>query len=145
MSNRTTAPSEIPHKDADSMDKKRLIAISAHAFAGWALCTASVGIGMAVTSEQNALVIHAFGAPAFFAAISFVYFSKFNYTTPAQTAAIFVSFVILMDFFVVALLVLRSFAMFGSLLGTWVPFTLIFTLAYLAGVILKNMGASTAA
>jgi hypothetical protein len=100
------------------MGKKKLVAILAHAFVGWALCTASMGVGLAVTSVQNALVVHAVGAPVFFAGVSYVYFSKFNYTTPWQTAAIFVSFVILVDFFFVALLVQRSFEMFGSLLGT---------------------------
>jgi hypothetical protein len=45
----------------------------------------------------------------------------------------FIGFVILMDFFVIAIFVEKSFAMFGSLLGTWIPFGLIFAATYLVG------------
>jgi hypothetical protein len=38
-----------------------------------------------------------------------------------------------MDFFVVAMLINRSFEMFASLLGTWLPFMLIFASSYLVG------------
>ncbi len=112
---------------------KELFIILVHAFIGWALCGATMGIGMAVTSEGNAVIIHAIGAPLIFVGISFVYFTWFNYTTPLQTATIFVAFVIAVDFFVVALLIQRSFEMFASPLGTWIPFGLIFLATYLTG------------
>ena len=115
--------------------------IIAHAFVGWALCAATIGIGMAVTSLNNALIIHAVAAPIFFSLLSLVYFRKFNYTTPLQTAVIFVSFVILMDFFVVAMLINRSFEMFTSLLGTWIPFALIFASTYLTGLLIQRQDA----
>ena len=104
------------------------------AFVGWALCAATMGIGMATTSPNNALIIHAVGAPIFFFVISFVYFKRFNYTSPLQTALIFVGFIMLVDFFVVALLILKSLDMFASLLGTWIPFALIFASTYLTGL-----------
>lgn len=66
--------------------------------------------------------------------MSLIYFKRFHYTTPFQTAIIFVGFVIVMDFFVVALLITRSLEMFASLLGTWIPFALIFTSTYVTGV-----------
>ena len=44
-----------------------------HAFVGWLLCAATMGIGMAVTTLQNALIIHAIAAPIFFALISLVF------------------------------------------------------------------------
>ncbi len=113
--------------------------ILVHAFGGWALCDLSIVIGMAVTSLYNALIIHAIGAPIFFATVSLIYFKKFNYTTPLLTAAIFVSFVVLMDFFVVALLIEQSFEMFQSLIGTWIPFALIFTSTYLTGSYVRNI------
>lgn len=62
------------------------------------------------------------------------YFKKFNYTNPLQTAIIFVSFVIFMDIFVIALLIEKSFVMFKSILGTWIPFILIILSTYLTGV-----------
>ncbi|MBM3125625.1 MAG: hypothetical protein FJZ87_11250 [Chloroflexi bacterium] len=112
----------------------KLVIILAHAFIGWALCAATMGIGMAILPMQSALIVHAIGAPIFFGAISLVYFRKFNDATPMQTALIFVGFVILVDFFVVALLINRSLEMFASLLGTWIPFALIFASTYLTGV-----------
>ncbi|HEX6384500.1 MAG TPA: hypothetical protein VF177_07510 [Anaerolineae bacterium] len=74
------------------------------------------------------------GAPIYFTIVSLIYFKKFNFTTPLQTAIIFVGFVIAVDFFVVALSINRSLAMFASLLGTWIPFVLIFTSTYLTGL-----------
>jgi hypothetical protein len=106
-----------------------------HAFIGWALCTASMGISMATTTVENALIIHASAAPVIYFFVSLIYFNKFNYTRPLQTGLIFVSFVILMDFFVVAMLVLKSFEMFYSPLGTWIPFSLIFLTTYIVGTL----------
>lgn len=116
------------------MNGRRLMTVLIHAFVGWTLCAATMGIGMATTSLNNALTIHAIGAPIFFLIVSLVYFKKFNYTTPLQTAIIFVAFVIALDFFVVALLINESLDMFTSLLGTWIPFALIFASTYLAGL-----------
>jgi hypothetical protein len=116
------------------MKVRKIIIVLIHAFVGWALCAATMGIGMATTSIENALIIHAIGAPIIFIVLSLIYFKKFNYTSPLQTAIIFVSFVIVVDFFVVALLINRSLDMFGSLLGTWIPFALIFTSTYLTGL-----------
>jgi len=39
------------------------------------------------------------------------------------------------DFFVVALLIMGSLEMFGSALGTWIPFALIFASTYLTGLL----------
>jgi hypothetical protein len=110
------------------------IVILAHAFAGWALCGTIIGIGRGITSLENTLIIHAIGAPIIFAAISLNYFKKFNYTNPLQTAVIFVSFVIFMDFFIIALMIEKSFDMFKSILGTWIPFILIMLSTYLTGI-----------
>ena len=115
------------------MTTRKVFIVLIHAFIGRALCLATIGIGMAVTSLENALIAHAIGAPIFFAIVSLVYFRKFNFTTPLQTATIFIAFVIGMDFFIVAMLINRSFEMFTSLLGTWIPFALIFTSTYLTG------------
>ena len=115
------------------MNIQKIIITLAHAFIGWTLCAATIGIGMIVTSVNNALIIHAIAAPIFFAIVSLIYFRKFNFTTPLQTAAIFIAFVIAMDFFVVAMFINRSIEMFASLLGTWIPFALIFASTYLTG------------
>ena len=120
------------------MNGKRIVIILIHAFVLWALCAATMGIGMAVTTMEITLVIHAVGAPIFAAIVSLVYFTRFNYTTPLQTALFFIGFVVLVDFFVVALLINRSLDMFTSLLGTWIPFALITSSTYLTGVLVTR-------
>jgi len=120
------------------MTTKHLLITLAHALVGWALCFATMGIGMATTSQANALIIHAIAAPIIFGLVAWVYFSRFGYTSPLTTALIFVGFVIALDFFVVALIILRSLEMFTSLIGTWIPFGLIFLSTYLVGLLVKN-------
>jgi hypothetical protein len=120
------------------MNVYKIVIILIHALVGWALCAATMGIGMAVTSLDTALIIHAFAAPIFFIAISLFYFRKYNYTTPLQTAGIFLAFVMVMDFFIVAMLINHSFAMFSSLLGTWLPFALIFASTFITGIFVRK-------
>ena len=103
------------------------------ALVGWALCGATIAIVRLITSLQNALLVHAVAAPIIFAAASFVYFRGFHHTTPLQTAMIYVSLVITLDFIVIATFVEKSYAMFASTLGTWIPFALIFGATYLMG------------
>lgn len=128
-----------PVKTQARLSWKEIGIIGIHAFIGWALCTASMGISMATTTIQNALIIHAAAAPFVYLAVSLSYFNKYNFTKPLQTGFIFVGFVILMDFFIVAILVMKSFEMFLSPIGTWIPFVLIFTTTYLTGLmVLRN-------
>jgi len=115
------------------MNNKKSLVILIHAFVGWALCAATMGIGMTVMTIEATLIIHAIGAPIFFGVVSWIYFHNFNYTNPLQTALIFIGFVVAMDFFVVALLINKSLEMFTSPLGTWIPFALIFLSTYLTG------------
>ncbi len=121
------------------MKMNRILIIFIHAFIGWALCGATIGIGRTVTSMQTTLVIHAIAAPIIFAVISIIYFKKFAFTKPLQTAIIFMSFVIIMDAGLVAPVFEKSYEMFESLLGTWIPFALIFTSTYLTGLYLLRL------
>ena len=91
------------------------------ALMGWALRGATIAIGRVVTSLQRALIAHAIAAPIIFGAASFVYFHGPHYTTPLQTAIIYVFLVIVLDFLVVATFIEKSYAVFASVLGTWIP------------------------
>jgi len=122
-------------KTRTRLSRREISIIGIHAFIGWALCTATMVISMANTTVQNSLIIHAVAAPIIYTAISLSYFSKFNFTRPLQTGLTFVGFVIFMDFFLVAMLVQKSFEMFYSPLGTWIPFALIFTTTYIVGLL----------
>lgn len=104
------------------------------ALIGQALCWITIIVSFAVTTQYNALIIHAILAPVFFCIISLIYFKKFNYTTPIITAILFISVVVLLDFFVVALLIEQSLDMFRSPIGTWIPFTSIFLATLLTGI-----------
>jgi len=115
------------------IDYVKFLIVSIYAFIGWTICGAIMFIGTAVTSEFIALIIHAFAAPIIFAVVSSYYFKKYDLTTPLETAALFVAFVVLLDFVVVALLINKSLAMFGNVLGTWIPFVLIFISTYYTG------------
>jgi hypothetical protein len=50
-----------------------------------------------------------------------------------QTAAAFLGVVVALDLFLVAPVFEKSYAMFSSVLGTWIPFALIFAVTYLMG------------
>jgi hypothetical protein len=110
---------------------------------GWALCGAIMFIGMAVTSMQTTLIAHAIGAPLIFATISWIYYTRFGYTKPLTTAAVFLGIVIFLDIFPVATVINRSFEMFASLLGTWIPWVLIFLSSYLTGRVHETRSTQT--
>ena len=120
------------------MNIRKVGVLLGFAFAGWVLCDLTMVIGMAVTSMNTILIIHALAAPIYFTVLSWIYFRNFHYTPPLQTAGIFISFVILMDFFLVALVINKSLDMFASLTGTWIPFALIFSATYLTGLFVQR-------
>ena len=111
----------------------KALVILLHAVAGWAFCGAVIGISRQIVPLQSALVIHAIAAPLGFAGISLFYFRRFAFTNPLQTASAFLGIVLALDLFLVAPVFEHNFAMFGSLLGTWIPFALIFTSVYVTG------------
>ncbi|HEX2498030.1 MAG TPA: hypothetical protein VHO00_04470 [Actinomycetes bacterium] len=113
--------------------RSEMLILLAHAAVGWALCFATIGIGMAVTTDRNALIVHAIAAPVYFGGVSISYFTRFGHTSPLQTAFAFTGFVVVTDLLLVALVVLGSLEMFASPLGTWIPFGLIFGSTWLTG------------
>lgn len=119
---------------------KRVTVIVVFAFLGWAACGATMGLGLAFLNIDTTLLIHAIGAPIYFILLSLIYFKKFLYTGPLMTAALFVGFVILVDFFFVALMLNKSLDMFRSFLGTWLPFILIFCATWVTGRVVVRHG-----
>jgi hypothetical protein len=108
--------------------------VVAHGLMGWGLCGMTMGVGMKVTTLESALILHAIAAPVIFTVLSLIYFHRFGSWSPLRTAAAFLGVVVVMDVFVVALLIERSFAMFESILGTWLPFLLIFISTWWTGL-----------
>ena len=120
------------------MNIKKVLIIIVHAFIGWALCGATIGIGRATTTMEATLIIHAIAAPIIFSIITTIYYKKFAFTKPLATAVIFVGFVIAMDAGLVAPVFEKSYEMFESLLGTWIPFAFIFVSTYITGLFLTK-------
>ena len=118
-----------------SIDLKTILILLAHALVIWGLCAAVIGIGMAITTKNNALIIHAIAAPLISIAITSIYYMKFAYTTPLLTAVVFILVVIFLDTFLVAMIINKSFDMFTSFIGTWLPFILIFSASYITGLL----------
>ncbi len=117
---------------------KKLLVLSLHALPVWALCAAVMGVGMALLPPRTTLVIHAFAAPVFAAAAAYLYARRFGHVGPFAAAAFFLAFIVLVDFFLVALVILRSLDMFRSALGTWIPFAAIFVAALAAGTLARR-------
>jgi hypothetical protein len=107
--------------------------IVAFAAVPWAICGAVIGIGQQLTSLDATLIIHAIAVPIVFGLSARLYFLRFGYTSPLQTAVIFLAFAVTLDTLLVAPVFEHSYAMFASVLGTWIPFGLIFASTYLAG------------
>ena len=125
----------------ENLNFRQILIILVLGLLGWALCGAIMFVGMSLMTLETTLIVHAIGAPIIFSFLSLLYFRRFQFSSPMQTAIAFLLIVVLMDFFVVALIINKSFEMFQSPLGTWIPFALIFISTYLTGVIVdkRNM------
>jgi len=113
--------------------KKPLIILSL-GILGWVACGLIMYVLLNFTTVYLALIIHFIAAPFIFLAISNVYFTKCDYTSPLVTAIIFTAIVMVLDFFVVALVIEHNLEMFESVMGTWLPFLFIFLTVWLRGL-----------
>ncbi len=109
------------------------VSVVIHALVGWAICGATVAVGRQVVSMQATLWIHAVVAPAAFALLTRHHFKRFPSSSAAKTALAMVAIVVGLDAGLVAPAIERSYAMFGSVLGTWVPFASILIASYGVG------------
>jgi hypothetical protein len=109
-----------------------------HGLVGWGLCGVTMSVGIKMTSIETALTLHALAAPIIFTALSLVYFHRLRSWSPLHTAVAFLGVVVAMDFFVVALFIERNFKMFESILGTWLPFLLIFISTWWTGLAVRR-------
>ena len=112
---------------------KKTLITSAHALVGWALCGAVIAVGRNLMPMGTVLIIHAVAAPVFFALISILFHRKFAYLSPIGAAAVFTGIVILIDAGLVAPVFEKNWDMFRSVLGTWIPFVLIFASSWASG------------
>ena len=104
------------------------------ALALWAACGGVIAIGRRVWTMQTTLVVHLCAAAAFaFAAAAAHKLMAPDFDIVGRAAAM-TGLIIALDALVVAPLFERSYAMFRSALGTWVPFAAMFLACWVAGV-----------
>ncbi len=120
------------------MNNKQSLILLVHAIIIYFVCFAVMGVSMATLPIDDALLVHAAAAPFVSAIFSYVYYRKFNYSSPLLTAIVIVATVILLDFFLTATIILQDYAMFYSPIGTWIPFALIFTAALIVGIYMSR-------
>ncbi|MFW9909806.1 MAG: hypothetical protein ACFFEF_14650 [Candidatus Thorarchaeota archaeon] len=120
------------------MEIKEALILLVNAIIIYFVCFAVMGLSMATLPIDTALVAHAVAAPFVSAIFSYIYYKKFNYSSPLITAIVIVATVILLDFFLTATIILQDYAMFYSLIGTWIPFALIFIAALIVGIYLNR-------
>jgi hypothetical protein len=110
-----------------------IVRLVAHASVGWAACAALTGVLLQMFKAGVALGLHAVAVPVVFALVAQRYFRPRGARSAMSTALAFVAIVALLDLIIVAGLVQRNLAMFGSVIGTWVPFSLILAVTWLTG------------
>jgi len=106
-----------------------------HALVLWALCGATIGIGRAFWGIETTLIVHLLAVPVFSSLISLFYFKRFGHFAPVTAAAMFAGSVIALDAGLVAPVFEKSFEMFRSILGTWIPLGLIFVSTLVTGLV----------
>jgi menaquinone-dependent protoporphyrinogen oxidase len=111
----------------------------AYGVAGWALCAATMGLLLRFAGLTAALIVHALAAPVIFLALARRYFRARGARDPLPTAVAWTAIVVLLDAVVIAGAVLRSLQMFGSVAGTWLPFTMIFVATWATGALMSTM------
>ncbi len=112
--------------------KSRLVLLGL-ALIGWAICGATIGVGRQLVSLRTTLIVHAVVAPLSFALLTWLYFRLFPSSSSLRVAFTMLAVVIGMDALLVAPFLERSYAMFTSVLGTWLPFASIFAASLLVG------------
>jgi menaquinone-dependent protoporphyrinogen oxidase len=120
---------------------RSLTRLLAYGFAGWALCAALMTLLLQMISTGAAIAIHVVAAPLIFTGIASGYFRARGAHDPLPTAIAFTVTIALLDAAVVAGLVLRDFAIFTSIAGTWLPFVLIFLATWATGLAMSMMPA----
>lgn len=111
----------------------RPVDLGIHGVIGWAICGATIGVGRQLVSMDTTLVIHALVAPLAFGLLTWNYFRRHPDSGAGAIALTMLGVVVGLDAPVVAPFIERSYAMFRSMLGTWIPFASILASSYIVG------------
>ena len=100
----------------------------------WGACGAVIAIGRKLWSIDTTLRVHLVAAPVFAYLLAAVHAALAPGFDPLTRGVAMTLIIVGLDALVVAPLVERSYAMFRSVIGTWLPFLAIFAAAWTAGV-----------
>jgi hypothetical protein len=98
----------------------------------WGACGGIIAIGRRIWSLRTALYVHLIAAPVFAYFLSSFHKLLFPGFDALLRAGVMTGVVIVLDISIVAPLFERSFAMFRSILGTWLPIGAIFLASWAA-------------
>jgi hypothetical protein len=110
--------------------QKPQVALIGFALVGWLICGATIGAVRQSLSMQATLILHAVVAPLAFWLLAWRYARWFPAVSAKRISGTMLGIVVALDAFLVAPFIERSYAMFESWLGTWLPFALIAVAAY---------------
>jgi hypothetical protein len=99
----------------------------------WALCGAVMGFGRRLIGLDATLRLHLIMAPVFSFCVTLVLGRLAPAPDSLLRAIVITAVVIVLDAAIVAPFIEKSYAMFRSLIGTWIPFVLIFLASWAAG------------
>jgi hypothetical protein len=101
----------------------------------WGACGAVMAIGRRIWSLDTTLHVHLVIAPVVAFAVAAIHkFLAADFSSVLR-AMVLTGLVVILDAVVVAPIFERSYAMFRSLNGTWVPFASIFLASLAAGIL----------
>jgi len=104
----------------------------------WGGCGAVMAAGRRLWTLDTALRVHLVAAPL----IAFLLSALHQWLAPEFSsllrATLMTGFVVILDALVVAPVFERSYAMFRSVIGTWLPFAVIFVASYAAGILIPR-------
>ena len=101
----------------------------------WGGCGAVIAVGRRIWTLDTTLKIHLVAAPILAFVLSAVHGLLAPGFNSALRALAITALVVFLDAVVVAPIFERSFAMFRSLIGTWIPFAAIFLASLAAGIL----------
>ena len=101
----------------------------------WGLCGTVMAAGRRMWSLDTTLRVHLAAAPFIAFAVSAIHKLLAGDFNPVLRAMVLTGLVIVLDAAVVAPFLERSYAMFRTFIGTWIPFAAIFLASLLAGFV----------
>ena len=113
----------------------RFIPLIGLALVLWGACGAVIAFGRRLWSLDTTLRVHLVAAPIIAFLVAAAHKALAPEFDPLLRAVTITIIVMLLDALVVAPLFERSYAMFRSFIGTWLPFVAIFAACWAAGVL----------